>query len=130
MTITLGGTSFLFKYYNDRWPSIWSSPDDVTILFDAVYLSNENTLTASRTWCYGTLEPTFTMGDTFVPQLDARQFQLLLQASKAQAFIELKQVANAKAEKKERRNTILVQRTKYNTDKRTALQKWTGFGRK
>ena len=66
----------------------------------------------------------------YVPDLDARQFQLLLQASKAQAFYELKQVENPKAEKKERKNTILAQRTKANVRLTNAFDAAPKFGRK
>jgi hypothetical protein len=69
----------------------------------------------------------WTVADGFTPDLDARQFTLLLNEAKAQAFIELKQQANPKAEKRARRGWIQAQRTKKNIDRATY---YNGYGRK
>lgn len=130
MTVSTERGDFLFKFMNDRYPSIYTTIDDRTLLFDAFDATVEDTLTASRTMCWGQIIPTFEMEDTFVPDLDARQFQFLLQAAKAQAFVELKQVQNPKAETKERKNEILAQRTKHAIDKRTGSQTYRGYGRR
>jgi hypothetical protein len=129
-TITINGSNFVFKFHNDRWPTFYTSTDDRNLLFDAFDVDEETTLTGSRTRCYGLVSPTFTMADSFTPVLDARQVQLWLQATKAQAFVELKQSENPKAEKKERRNWILARKTKDNTDSRPAIFKRVGYGRK
>lgn len=121
---------FLFKYMTDRFPSYYTTIDDNTLLFDAYKNSVEDTLTAVRTMCWGQVSPTFEMEDEFVPELDARQFQLLLQAAKSQAFVEMKQIENPKAEKKERRNEILAQRTKHAVDKRGGSMTYRGYGRR
>lgn len=130
MTVSTERGDFLFKFMNDRFPSYYTTIDDTTLLFDAYDADVEDTLTASRTLCWGQVVPSWNMEDSFIPDLDARQFQFLLQAAKAQAFIELKQVENPKAEKKERRNEILAQRTKHSIDKRTGSQTYRGYGRR
>lgn len=130
MTLSINGGSFVFKHYTDRWPSYYTTVDDQTLLFDAYDIDEETTLTASRTRAFGLLDQTFTMADSFVPVLDNRQFQLWLQATKAQSFVELKQSENPKAEKKERRNWILARKTKDSVDNRPAIYKRTGYGRK
>lgn len=129
--VTMNGQDFNMKFRNDQYPTYWTSPDDGLILFDSFDLSVETTLTSSRTYGYGGLVPVFTMADTFVPDLDPRQFSLLLQSAKAQAFIELKQTENAKAERKERRNKILAYKTQDQTDIRSEKQKRRnkGYGR-
>ncbi len=127
--ITIQGSTFSFKYRNDQFPSYYTCPDDKTILFDSFDSTVESTLQSNRTYGFGGLIPQFLMQDDFVPLLDARQFQLLLNSAKAQAFIELKQIENAKAERKERRHTILAYKTKDNTDTRRPTQKRKGFGR-
>lgn len=121
--VTINGQQFNIKFRNDQSPSYWTSVDDRAILFDSYDSSYESTLTSSRTYGYGGLIPVFSMVDNFIPQLDARQFQLLLNSAKAQAFIELKQVANEKAERRERRHQILAYKTQNNTDNRSALKK-------
>jgi hypothetical protein len=70
------------------------------------------------------------MENDFIPKLDARHFQLLLSSAKAQAFIELKQTANTREERKERRQMILAQKTKDSVDNRPELLKRGGYGRK
>ena len=122
--------TFTFKYKNDVLPTYYTSFNDRTLLFDSYDSSVNTTLVGSKTLCYGGIEPTFTLADNYTPDLDPRQFQLLLQASKAQAFQELKQVANQKAETKERRNSITAQRTKHAIDRRGGRQTYIGYGRK
>lgn len=129
-TITINDGQFVFRFHNDRWPTYYTTPDDRTLLFDAFDLSEDSTLSSSRTRCFGLISPTFSLQDTFTPVLDPRQFQLWLQATKAQAFVELKQSENPKAERKERRNWILARRTKDGIDKRPAIQRRQGYGRK
>lgn len=127
--ITIANRIFNIKFRNDQFPSYYTSIDDNIILFDSYDNSVEDTLTSSRTYGYGGLIPDFQMVDTFVPKLDARQFQLLLNAAKAQASIEVRQVENAKAERKERKHRILMNKEKDNTDPRPAIKKKKGYGR-
>lgn len=127
--VTIAGQQFQIKFRNDQFPSYYTSIDDKVILFDSYDNTVENTLTASRTYGYGGLIPSFEMSDNFIPKLDARQFQLLLNAAKSQAFIEIKQVENAKAEKKERRHRILMYKEQDNTDNRSEIRKRKGYGR-
>lgn len=130
--VTINGQDFNIKFRNDQSPTCWTSPDDRTILFDSYDSSYETTLTSSRTYGIGSLIPSFLMTDTFIPKLDPRHFQLLLQAAKAQAFVELKQTTNEKAERKERRNRLVMQRSLNSTDNRTPIAQRNnvkGFGR-
>lgn len=132
--VEVNGQVFRIKFRNDESPSYWTSVDDRIILFDSYDSSYENTVTSARTYGYGDLVPTFEVTDSFVPNLDARQFQLLLNASKAQAFVEKKQMVNDKAERKERKHRILAykQKDRAATDNRSALRKHNerrGYGR-
>lgn len=129
MDVVEDGQTFVFKFRNDRMPLYYTSFNDRTLLFDGADVSVNTTLVGAKTLAYGALEPTFTMENTYTPDLDARQFQLLLQAAKAQAFVELKQIENPKAERKERKNEILAQRTKRAIDKRPERYKYLGYGR-
>lgn len=129
-TLTIDGISLVTKIYNDRDPEFYTSPNDSDIIFNAYDSSKESTLQTSKTLGTGLLIPTWTMSNTFTPDLDARQFQLLLQAAKAQAFVELKQIQNPKAETKERRNKILALKQKDTVDNRSQKQRYTGYGRK
>lgn len=130
-TIQIAGQDFNIKLRNDVHPTYWTSVDDRTLLFDSYDKSVEDTLTSSRTYGYGSLIPTFQMSNSFVPQLDPRQFQLLLNSAKAQAFVEKKQVANEKAERRERKHRILAykERNRTATDPRSPVRKHKGYGR-
>lgn len=127
--VTIANQDFNIKYRNDQFPSYYTSIDDKVILFDSYDKTVEDTLTSSRTYGYGGLIPDFQMVDNFVPKLDPRQFQLLLNAAKAQASIEVRQVENAKAERKERKHRILAYKEQDNTDPRPAIRKRKGYGR-
>lgn len=128
--ISMNGQDFNIKFRNDQSPFYYTSFDDFQLVFDSYDSSYETTLTSARTYGYGPMIPTFQLQDNFIPKLDARQFQLLLQEAKAQAFVEVKQTANEKAEKKARKNRLLAQKSvDINTDNRTALQKRKGYGR-
>lgn len=130
MNLDFNGGQFVFKFKTDVVPTYYTSVNDRDILFDAYDDSVDSTLQKVKTFCYGGILPTFSMTNNYVPDLDARQFQLLLQEAKSQAFTELKQVSNPTAEKKARRNEILAQRTKHAIDRRPGLALGPKFGRK
>lgn len=88
---------------NDKAPQYYTSWDDKTVVFDSYDKDVDGTLQKNKTMCYGEFEATFLMEDDFVPDLDPRQFSLLLNEAKALAFAEIKQVENAKAERGARR---------------------------
>lgn len=88
---------------NDKAPQYYTSWDDRYIIFDSYDASVDNTLMKNKTMAYGEFEPTFTMLDSFVPDLDSRQFSLLFNEAKATAFAELKQIENSRAERSAKR---------------------------
>lgn len=111
---SINGVNYEFKFYTDRAPSFYSSNDDTTIFFDAFDSTVSSTLVSARTLGYGIIDQTFTLSDSFTPALDSQQFSLLYNEAKAQAFNELKQVTNEKAEYRSRKGFIQAQRTKQN----------------
>lgn len=129
MTVDINNKEFSFTFYKDRMPSYYTIFSDKYVVFDAYDSSIEDTLTESRTVIWAELVPVFLMEDTFIPDLDPRQFQLLLNEAKAQAFVELKQSQNPKAEQKARKNHILTQKNKRDNDPRWANQQHVQFGR-
>lgn len=118
-----------FKYQNDRNPQWYTSFNDHDIIFDAYDSAQSSTLVSAKTFCYGDLSPEWQMTNDFLPNLDLQQVQLLLQAAKAQASVEIRMVENPKAERKERRNEILAQKTKRAVDQRPERFKYLGYGR-
>lgn len=130
MSVTVNGSSYVFRFRKDRFPKYYTIFDEQFVIFDAFDLSVESTLTNTRSMGSGSLAPTFTLSNTFVPDLDPRQFQLLLQEAKATAFTELKQAPNAIAERKARKNRILAQKNKFDNDPSWSGQARVGFGRR
>ncbi|MGD9682606.1 MAG: hypothetical protein AB7W16_15570 [Candidatus Obscuribacterales bacterium] len=130
MTIPVNSQNFTFKFYNDRDPSFYVVIDEQFLVFDAYNSAVDSTLQQSKTLCKGLLVPAFLMQDNFVPDLDARMFQLLLQEAKSVAFVELKQAPNPKAEQKARRNHILGQKIKDDNQPGYSNQLHVSFGRK
>lgn len=129
MTQTINGDPFVFKYRNDRTPSFYTVFDERFVIFDAYDASLESTLTTERSIGYGLLSPEFILSNDFIPDLDHRQFQLLLQDAKATAHMELKQQQNPKAEQKYRYNRILAQKTRDDNNPAASSQKRIVFGR-
>lgn len=129
MDHTINATNFTFLYRDDEFPKYYTVFDDYSVIFNAFDATEENTLTQVRSLAYGPLVAEFQMENEWVPDLDPRQFQLLLQEAKSTAFFELKQTANAKAEAKSRKNQILTQKNKYDNRPSWAGQDRVSFGR-
>lgn len=129
MTITVNGKIFEFKYHNDRMPSYYTILSDKYVIFDSFDSDVETTLTEARSVIWAHLVPEWEDEDDFIPDLDPRQFALLLNEARAQAFVEHKQIENPKAERKARRNKINAQQNKRDNDPRWANQQHVQFGR-
>ncbi len=127
---TIGDDSVTFLYTNDAFPTYYTTFDDNTILFNSFFDDYDTNLQKTKTMCYGLSNPTFTLSDSFTPDLDARQFPLLVNEAKALAFAELKQVPHEKAERNARRLWISSQRTKRGVFKRNELDFLPNYGRK
>jgi len=107
-----GVTTLQFLAQNDAFPTRYTIVNDSVVLFDSYWNDEEGGLQASRTLGYGTLSLAFTEDDDFVLPIDEKQYTLLKNEAKSQAFIELKQAANPKAEQRARQGWIDVQHTK------------------
>ena len=84
--------------YTDRGPKYFTSFDDENLVFDAYDSAKESTLQNSNTQVYGKRSVTFTLNDTFIPDLPVQMFSYLLNEAKSTCFLTLKQMANQKAE--------------------------------
>jgi hypothetical protein len=98
---------------NDKHPVYYTSFDDEYVVFDAYDSTLESNLQQSMIQCYGSIEPTFSLTDTFVPDFPSKVFPGYLAEAKSTAFNALKQAANQKEEQKSRR-----QRRKMSRDMR------------
>lgn len=132
-TFTTNSQTFYLKCKNNMAPSYYTSFDDDQILFDSYDSDEDSNLQASKTMCYGLVAPTFTLSDTFTPDLDHTQFAALLNEAKAQCWNDLKQQSNNRAENKARQNKINSQKKKQNVgypDNLNYYYKYPNYGRK
>lgn len=114
-----------------RDPIYYTTFDDETVVFDSINMDNESTLQTSNSWCYGVTVPSWTHEDTFVPLMPAKMFSTLVAESKSNAFLNLKQQANAKEERKAQRGRNIFQNEAWRSD--ASEPKWNGkinYGRK
>ena len=91
-----GGTPLVV--ITNKPPSFWTTFDDVYIVCDSFDSAVDDALKASKTQLHATLFPRFELIDTFVPDMPIEAFAGLLAEAKSVAFVEIKQVANQKAE--------------------------------
>lgn len=83
---------------NNVAPSFYTSFDDEWLVFDSYDITVDDTLKTSKTQCFGMVMPTFSLSDSFIPDLPIQMFSYLLNESKSTSFLTLKQMANQKAE--------------------------------
>jgi hypothetical protein len=93
---------------NDTDPSYYTSFDDQYIYFDNYDSSKDTTVQQSKTSVIAVKTKTFTLSDTFVPDLPDEMFSLLLSESKSTCHLLFKQQPNYKAEQVARRQYILM----------------------
>lgn len=111
---TYNGNSFssTIYYRSDKSPDYWTSFDDKYVICDSFDQYVDEYLRTIKTNCFGKISPTWTHSDTFVPDLDIQQFNLLKNEAKAMAWAELRQAAHAKAEKNSRQYWVQMQNDK------------------
>ena len=110
----------LDQIINDAPPSYWTSFDDQYVVFDSYdAVVDASGLVASKTLCWGVVEPTFTIANSttnsFTPDLDDHLFPLLLAEAKSTCFVNIKQSANPKVDKQAREQRFSMQNDKYRT---------------
>jgi hypothetical protein len=127
---TNGSDSMDIMCRNNAFPTRYTTFNDNTLIFDAYKSSEDSYLQKNKTMGWGQTIPSWTHTDNFTPDLDPKQFTLLFNEAKGQAFIELKQAVNAKAEKRARRGWINVSRDKFNFPSGYDQRNKTNYGRK
>ncbi len=100
---------------NDRMPSLYTSFDDEHIVMDAFKSSVESTLQTTKTQAYGIVTPTFSLSDTFEPDIDEDLFPYLLAEAKSACFSLFKSGSDPKVEQSARRLKSFVTTGLYRT---------------
>lgn len=95
-------------YIINQDPQYWTSYDDQYIIFDGYNKSVDDTLQSSKSIAYGIERVSWTHLDTFIPPIPEKFFPTLLAEAKSQAFVNLKQQANAREERKATRGRMAM----------------------
>lgn len=122
--------NYTFYYKTDRQPQYCCVLSNYYVIFDSYDSTQDSTLQTSKTRCYGQVIPTFSMVDSFIPNLDDKQFPLLLNEAKSLAFVELKQMTHAKAEQEAKRQWNTLQKDKSLANKPSYFDQFPNFGRR
>ena len=105
------GDLFEVKYETNTAPTYYTSIGQRDIIFNALNLDvNASNLEATNSWGYGLKEPVFTLSDSFVPDLDALEFNWLVEESKSAASLKLRQMQDPVATQRARRGLIRSQK--------------------
>lgn len=127
--VTKGGETFQFWYRNNADPTLYTTFDDNTLLFDSYDATKEDTLQKNKTMCTGREVMTFLMQDSFIVDLDGNQFPYYLNKCKGRAFNELKQQVNQEAVAETRRQKIMQQKRKQKTEAQPAVFDHARYGK-
>lgn len=92
-----------FYVRTDRSPHFYTTFDDVSVHFDAVDSSIESTLQTAKVSAYGLALPSFSVADTFVPELPEHMIPLLQASLNSAAHLYFKQSSSAVDVARERR---------------------------
>lgn len=127
--VTVGTSTIPILYTKNSSPIFYSSFDDRNIIFDSIDTVVETHLASTKSQGFGRKLKTWTPSDSFVPDMDEDQFQLLLQEAKSLAWAELKQTTHSKAEQSARRLRITQQKSKKAIRGPMDLDQLPNFGR-
>lgn len=120
---------FIFYYKNQKQPQYCTILSDYYVIFDGYDSTFDSTLQSSKTMAEGSVVPSYSMTDSFIPNLPEDQFPLMLSEAKNLAFFELKQSAHPIAERDSRRQWSHVQKGKTVHESPTSFDALPNFGR-
>lgn len=106
-----GGTPLAI--ITNKPPSYWTTFDDKYIVCDSYDKEQDDALKASKTQLHVTVLPEFKLLDDFIPDIPADAYQALFNEAKSVAFVEIKQVANQKAEQEAVRQRTWLSRKEW-----------------
>ena len=112
VTVAVDGGEVLIS--NNKAPDHYTTFDDSFLIFDSYDSAVDSTLQSSKFIVWAIQEPTFTMSDTFIPDLDVDVFPWFLNEAKSVAHVEINQRANPKAEQVSLRQKIRWQSDRHN----------------
>ena len=113
VTDVAGGTTLFIG--NSTSPSYYTSFDDEHIVMDSYDAIVDTTLQNSKSRAFGYVYPTFTIADSFQPDLDDTMLPYMLAEAKSTCFSLFKSGSDPKIEQSARRLKSFVQNDMYKT---------------
>ena len=113
VTDVAGGTTLFIG--NSTSPSYYTSFDDEHIVMDSYDAIVDTTLQNSKSRAFGYMYPTFTIADSFQPDLDDTMLPYMLAEAKSTCFSLFKSGSDPKIEQSARRLKSFVQNDMYKT---------------
>ncbi len=108
----------------DRHPTYYTSFDDEHIVMDAYKSTVDTVLQEVKTRAYGTMYPSFTISDSFEPDLDKALLPYLLAEAKSACFSLFKSGSDPKIEQAARRLKSYIQNDQYRTKQENKRPKY------
>jgi len=90
----------------DQHPRYFTTFDDRHIVFDSYLSSVDDTLQESKVVALGQVIPSFTLSDSFIPDMPAKYFPQLLAEASSACFFYLKQQQDPIDERRQRRQFV------------------------
>lgn len=97
------GSSIKLWVRNDQWPMFYTSFTNDDVVMDSFHSDFESTLTTAKLQGFGVAIPSFTVDDTFTPDIPLNMEPLLQASLNTAAFRYFKQVVSEGDTEKERR---------------------------
>jgi len=112
---------------NDKAPEYYTSFDDVNIILDSYDSEVDSTIQQSKLQAIGFIMPEFLMEDSFVPDLPADAFSLLLEESVSRCQFKMRQFQDVKSENEAKKQSNWLSRKSWTVGGGT---KYPNYGRK
>ena len=109
--VDFSGVKLLVK--NNRAPEFYTSFDDEWLVFDGFDSLVDTTLQSAKTQCFATMSPTFSVEDSFIPDIPTEAFPGLLAEAKSVCFARVKEAPDAKSEQQAKRQRAWLSRKSF-----------------
>lgn len=112
------------RIQNNKMPEFYTSFDDNYVVMDSHDATVDSTLTTAKSRALCQKVPTFTIDDSFVPDIDENYFPLLIAESKAVCMSLFKGAVDPKIEQQARRQRVRIQNDLYKTTYTKGISKY------
>jgi len=116
VTVITDGSGIDLLIQTDKHPEYYTSFNDVDLVFDSYDSAVDSTLQISKIQAIGYILPTFTVSDSFVPDLPPDAFSLLTEEATSRANMKLRQFQDVKAEQAAAKQNRSMSRKNWRTN--------------